>query len=98
MRAAKDADGIDVRGRADGPPLQYLARAGLRGAPAAPHNKCLKITLELRGASRESRKKEAGKRFAGTTDMLDAIQVSLALWAMIVCGGIKLGQVLHYLL
>ena len=27
--------------------------------------------------------------------MLDAIQISLALWAMIVCGGVKLGQVLH---
>jgi hypothetical protein len=31
-------------------------------------------------------------------DMLDAIQISLALWAMIVCGGIKLGQVLHCLI
>lgn len=30
--------------------------------------------------------------------MLDAIQISLALWAMIVCGGIKVGQVLHCLL
>jgi hypothetical protein len=30
--------------------------------------------------------------------MLDAIQISLALWAMIVCGGIKMGQVLHCLL
>lgn len=29
--------------------------------------------------------------------MLDAIQISLALWAMIVCGGIKLAQVLHCL-
>lgn len=29
--------------------------------------------------------------------MLDAIQNSMALWAMIVCGGIKLLQVLHYL-
>jgi|GEM_PF-3007636 len=26
--------------------------------------------------------------------MLDAIQVSMALWAMIVCGGIKLSQAL----
>jgi hypothetical protein len=30
-------------------------------------------------------------------DMLDAIQISLALWAMIVCGGIKLSQALPYL-
>ena len=29
--------------------------------------------------------------------MLDAIQISLALWAMIVCGGIKGVQILHYL-
>ncbi|MCK1708556.1 MULTISPECIES: hypothetical protein [unclassified Bradyrhizobium] len=27
-------------------------------------------------------------------DMLDAIQISVALWAMIVCGGIKVVQVL----
>ena len=30
-------------------------------------------------------------------DMLDAIQISLALWAMIVCGGIKLSQALSCL-
>jgi hypothetical protein len=30
--------------------------------------------------------------------MLDAIQISLALWAMIVCGGIKASQLLPYLL
>ncbi|MGX1163976.1 hypothetical protein AB7M16_000242 [Bradyrhizobium sp. USDA 372] len=30
--------------------------------------------------------------------MLDAIQISLALWAMIVCGGIKLAQVLPSLI
>lgn len=29
--------------------------------------------------------------------MLDAIQISLALWAMIVCGGIKLAQVAYWL-
>lgn len=29
--------------------------------------------------------------------MLDAIQISLALWAMIVCGGIKLAQVAPWL-
>ncbi len=29
--------------------------------------------------------------------MLDAIQISLALWAMIVCGGIKGVQIVHYL-
>jgi hypothetical protein len=29
--------------------------------------------------------------------MLDAIQISLALWAMIVCGGIKLAQVVQCL-
>ncbi|EJN15454.1 hypothetical protein PMI42_00984 [Bradyrhizobium sp. YR681] len=29
--------------------------------------------------------------------MLDAIQISVALWAMIVCGGIKLGQAVHCL-
>lgn len=30
-------------------------------------------------------------------DMLDAIQISVALWAMIVCGGIKLCQTLPHL-
>ncbi|MET4384319.1 hypothetical protein ABIB73_000054 [Bradyrhizobium sp. F1.4.3] len=30
--------------------------------------------------------------------MLDAIQISLALWAIIVCGGIKAVQFVHYLL
>ena len=29
--------------------------------------------------------------------MLDAIRISLALWAMIVCGGIKAAQLAHYL-
>ncbi len=29
--------------------------------------------------------------------MLDAIQISLALWAMIVCGGVKAAQLVHYL-
>lgn len=29
--------------------------------------------------------------------MLDAIQISLALWAMIVCGGIKGVQIVHLL-
>jgi hypothetical protein len=29
--------------------------------------------------------------------MLDAIQISLALWAMIVCGGIKLTQLVSAL-
>jgi len=29
--------------------------------------------------------------------MLDAIQISLALWAMFVCGGIKAVQIGHYL-
>jgi hypothetical protein len=29
--------------------------------------------------------------------MLDAIQISLALWAMIVCGTIKAVQLAHYL-
>jgi hypothetical protein len=29
--------------------------------------------------------------------MLDAIQISLALWAMIVCAGIKAVQLMHYL-
>jgi hypothetical protein len=33
----------------------------------------------------------------GDRNMLDAIQISLALWAMIVCGGIKAVQVMHYL-
>ncbi len=33
----------------------------------------------------------------GKRDMLDAIEISLALWAMIVCGGIKAAQVLPYL-
>jgi len=30
-------------------------------------------------------------------DMLDAIQISVALWAIIVCGGIKLSQMLPHL-
>ncbi|MHC4054484.1 hypothetical protein [Bradyrhizobium sp. 25ACV] len=47
--------------------------------------------------TRFSKEKTLRKRFAGTWDMLDAIQISLALWAMIVCGGIKLGQVVHCL-
>ncbi|MFK4718923.1 hypothetical protein ABIE89_000023 [Bradyrhizobium niftali] len=29
--------------------------------------------------------------------MLDAIQISCALWGMIVCGAIKAGQLAHYL-
>lgn len=29
--------------------------------------------------------------------MLDAVQISLALWAMIVCGGIKTVQLVHCL-
>ncbi len=29
--------------------------------------------------------------------MLDAIQISVALWAMIVCAGIKVGQIVHCL-
>jgi hypothetical protein len=33
----------------------------------------------------------------GDRNMLDAIQISLALWAMIVCGGIKAVQLMHYL-
>jgi hypothetical protein len=33
----------------------------------------------------------------GDRNMLDAIQISLALWAMIVCGGIKAVQLVHYL-
>ena len=65
---------------------------------SAAHNNCLKIALALGAASRDSqKKKDVGKRFAGTWDMLDAIQISLALWAMIVCGGIKMGQVVHCL-
>ena len=30
--------------------------------------------------------------------MLEAIQISLALWAMIVCGAVKAVQLVHYLL
>ena len=33
----------------------------------------------------------------GVRDMLDAIQISLALWAMIVCRGIKAVQLVHFL-
>jgi len=33
----------------------------------------------------------------GDGNMLDAIQISLALWAMIVCGGIKAVQFVHFL-
>jgi len=42
-------------------------------------------------ASRKSQKKNVGM-IRGMWDMLEAIQISLALWAMIVCGGIKLSQ------
>ena len=42
--------------------------------------------------------KENGDVSRGVRDMLDAIQISLALWAMIVCGGIKAVQLVHYLL
>ena len=33
----------------------------------------------------------------GERDMLDAIQISCALWGMIVCGAIKAAQLAHYL-
>jgi hypothetical protein len=39
--------------------------------------------------------KEKSKRESGDRKMLDAIQISLALWAMIVCGGIEAVQLLH---
>jgi len=71
-----------------------MRNSGLR---SAAHNNCLKKALAPGAASRDSQKKKVGKRFAGTWDMLDAIQISLALWAMIVCCGIKLGQVVHCL-
>jgi hypothetical protein len=46
---------------------------------------------------RISKEKTSGQDSPGRWDMLDAIQISVALWAMIVCGGIKLAQVVHYL-
>jgi hypothetical protein len=64
---------------------------------SAAHNNCLKLTLVLVAASGESQKKTSGQDSLGRWDMLDAIQISVALWAMIVCGGIKLAQVVHYL-
>ncbi|MGY4288828.1 hypothetical protein ACVWXO_008048 [Bradyrhizobium sp. LM2.7] len=60
---------------------------------AATHNNCLKLALALLAASRDSQKKKSGHDSRGW-DMLDAIQISVALWAMIVCGGIKVVQVL----
>jgi hypothetical protein len=65
---------------------------------SAAHNNCLKIALAPFAASRDSQKKKKRREsIRGDVDMLDAIQISLALWAMIVCGGVKLGQVLHCL-
>lgn len=70
----------------------------ISGRRSAAHNNCLKKALAPGAASRDSQKKKVGKAIRGDVDMLDAIQISLALWAMIVCGGIKLGQVLHCLI
>jgi hypothetical protein len=62
----------------------------------ATHNNCCKFLLALVAASSDSSKKNRNV-IRGDGNMLDAIQISLALWAMIVCGGIKAVQFAHYL-
>ncbi|MGL3109664.1 hypothetical protein [Bradyrhizobium sp. BR 1432] len=56
-----------------------------------------KLALALVPASRKSQKKKRRDDSRGMSDMLDAIQISVALWAIIVCGGIKLSQMLPHL-
>jgi hypothetical protein len=64
----------------------------------AAHNNCLNFLLVFGAASQFSSKKNNMERFArGDTDMLDAIQISLALWGMIVCAAIKATQLMQYL-
>jgi hypothetical protein len=53
--------------------------------------------LAQRAASRLHEGKMTRHDSVGKRGMLDAIEISLALWAMIVCGGIKAAQVLPYL-
>jgi hypothetical protein len=67
------------------------------GDVAATHNNCPKFSLALPAATRLDQRKN-GDVSRGGRNMLDAIQISLALWAMIVCGGIKAVQLVHYLL
>ncbi|MBR1086399.1 hypothetical protein JQ621_02800 [Bradyrhizobium manausense] len=64
---------------------------------AATHNNCLKISLALFVAPRIVQRKNEQVSRRGQKHMLDAIQISLALWAMIVCGGVKAVQLVHYL-
>lgn len=64
---------------------------------AATHNNCPNFSLALPAATRLDQRKNGGVS-RGDRNMLDAIQISLALWAMIVCGGIKAVQLVHYLL
>jgi hypothetical protein len=42
-------------------------------------------------------KEKLANQFTGERDMLDAIQISCALWGMIVCGAIKAAQLAHCL-
>jgi len=56
------------------------------------------ISTGARGGITRLIKEKIERESQGTGNMLDAIQISLALWAMIVCGGIKAVQMVHYLL
>ena len=40
-------------------------------------------------------KEKTAELIRGETDMLDAIQISFALWGMIVCASIKAAQLAH---
>jgi hypothetical protein len=44
---------------------------------------------------RGSHKRKAAELIRGETNMLDAIQISFALWGMILCGSIKAVQLAH---
>jgi len=61
------------------------------------HNDCFKLALALVAASGKPQRKRRDT-IRGDVGMLDAIQISVALWAMIVCGGIKLAQIVQFLL
>ena len=69
-----------------------------RSVLAATHNNCLNFSLALFVASRIVQRKNEQVSRGGRGHMLEAIQISLALWAMIVCGAVKAVQLVHYLL
>jgi hypothetical protein len=60
---------------------------------SAAHNSLVWRCLPVRG----SNQRKTGEPFTGERDMLDAIQISCALWGMIVCGAIKAAQLAHCL-